>query len=164
MLVCVFCLKCYHMVSVWNVTPWFLFEMLSCDFCFKCYPVFSVWNVIPLFLFEMFSWDFCLTCYPVISVWNIILWFHRLDPRPDSRYESKFRRQAEKEDESRSIKRRDGDKKRGFTDRRDSSEDRDSKEFVRNRKWEDEKREERGKGETYDLRQALERRRSDKEE
>ncbi|BFZ18575.1 hypothetical protein BsWGS_21614 [Bradybaena similaris] len=88
----------------------------------------------------------------------------RLDPRPDLRYESKFRQQAEKEDESRSVKRRDGDKKRGFTDRRDSSEDRDSKGYVRNRKWEDDKREERGKGETYDLRQALERRRSDKED
>ncbi|CAG5122636.1 unnamed protein product, partial [Candidula unifasciata] len=88
----------------------------------------------------------------------------RLDPRPDPRYESRFHQPKEKDDEFRSVKRRDGEKKKEFDDRRGSVDIRGRKEYVSDRKWEDEKREERGKEETYDLRQALERRRSDKEE
>ncbi|XP_059162375.1 serine/arginine repetitive matrix protein 1-like isoform X2 [Physella acuta] len=79
----------------------------------------------------------------------------RLDPRPDPRYESKFREQLEREE---GKKRRDTDQT-GTTEKRvNKSENREAKR-TEDRRGE---RNERGKPEPYDLRQALERRRNDR--
>ncbi|KAH9488259.1 hypothetical protein Btru_063872 [Bulinus truncatus] len=76
----------------------------------------------------------------------------RLDPKPDPRYESKFREQLEREEELRN--RRRVDEELGLTDKRADRAD-----LFDNRRGD---RNERGKGEMYDLRQALDRRRNDR--
>ncbi|GFO01118.1 hypothetical protein PoB_002762300 [Plakobranchus ocellatus] len=78
----------------------------------------------------------------------------RLDPRPDPRYESKYRQQMEREE-----KRRDSGDRRGGGGRSGSMErvDKDRRRHV----GEDGRR---GSGDAYDLRHALERRRSDRED
>ncbi|CAL1544700.1 unnamed protein product [Lymnaea stagnalis] len=80
----------------------------------------------------------------------------RLDPRPDPRYESKFREQLEREEEIVNRGKRQHDKVVGSMDKKGiKNQTRDGKHGKRN---------DRGKEEPYDLRQALERRRSDRVE
>uniref|UniRef100_A0A0B6ZWZ6 Btz domain-containing protein n=2 Tax=Arion vulgaris TaxID=1028688 RepID=A0A0B6ZWZ6_9EUPU len=87
----------------------------------------------------------------------------RLVPRPDPRYETKFRQQIEREEELGRVKRNE-EKKRGVEDKRSSTSSRGVKGDFRDRRVEEDKKGDRVKEETYDLRQALERRRSDREE
>ena len=89
---------------------------------------------------------------------------NRLDPKPDPRYESKFRQQVEKEEEH--VKRkRDGDS-RSVESRKSSYEKKRGEERFGGRKEEQFSSKSKGKsvGDIADLRQALDRRRSDREE
>ncbi|XP_012945616.1 serine/arginine repetitive matrix protein 1 [Aplysia californica] len=86
----------------------------------------------------------------------------RLDPRPDPRYESKFRQQVERE-EGLGKRRKDGDR-RSVEDRKAGPDGRRKEEDQFGRKDDGRKSGGRGRGDTYDLRQALEKRRSDRED
>ena len=105
--------------------------------------------------------------------------FSRLDPKPDPRYESKYRQQVEREEELGKKKkdlsdRRSVEKRKSAPKGRRKAEERlggkDEQRLGRKdeeqlgRKDDERKSGGRGREETYDLRQALDKRRNDRDE